>query len=624
LNTFESLGLSTNLLKVIEEMGFTTPTPIQEKSIPLLLKGGKTDFIGLAQTGTGKTAAFGLPLVDLVDSDNKATQALIMAPTRELGQQTAKQLVEFSSNYKQLNVEVVYGGAAIMNQIKALKRPTQIVVATPGRLLDLIRRKAIRLDEVKYVVLDEADEMLNMGFKEDIDEILSYTREDRSTWLFSATMPADIRRITKKYMTDPVEVAVNTESKTNTDITHQYIITRNDDKETALRRFLDIAPEMKGILFCRTKRETQEITDNLGQLGYEVEALHGDLSQAQRDAAMRRFKSRNMQLLIATDVAARGIDVNDLTHVLHHKIPDQLEAYTHRSGRTGRAGNKGVSIVFINNREGRKISDIERKNNITFEKIEVPKASELKKVRLENWVKSTLAMPIDEEAEENLAALLPHFESLTKEDLLKRMISLELKQLKSSAKSDLNMSSDSRGSRDNDRGGDRRDRGERRERPDRPERREREGNRYFINLGKDDGLSKDDLLEFVSEVSGAKKSDINDIAVQDKRSFFNLSDSQISGFEDKFEGLELESGHAVRVNKETGGGGGSRDGGSRGGRSNFGGSGSGAAGRRPKGAGGGRRTSGGSSDRGGRSSSGSSSGSRGGSSSAGGARGRRR
>ena len=594
MNTFESLGLSTNLLKVIEEMGFTTPTPIQEKSIPLLLKGGKTDFIGLAQTGTGKTAAFGLPLIDLVDSDNKATQALIMAPTRELGQQTAKQLVDFSSNYKQLNVEVVYGGAAIMNQIKALKRPTQIVVATPGRLLDLIRRKAIRLDDVKYVVLDEADEMLNMGFKEDIDEILSYTREDRSTWLFSATMPADIRRITKKYMTDPVEVAVNTESKTNIDITHQYIITKNDDKVTALRRFLDIQPEMKGIMFCRTKRETQEITDTLGQLGYEVEALHGDLSQAQRDAAMRRFKARNMQLLIATDVAARGIDVNDLTHVLHHKIPDQLEAYTHRSGRTGRAGNKGISIAFINNREGRKISDIERKNNITFEKIEVPKASELKKVRLENWVKSTLAMPIDEEAEENLTALLPHFEALTKEDLLKRMISQELKQLKGSDKGDLNMSSDSRGSRDNDRG-DRRDRGDR---ADRGERREFDSNRnrYFINLGKDDGLSKVDLLEFVSEVSGAKKSHINDIAVQDKRSFFNLDESQVKGFEDKFEGLELESGHAIRVNQETSGsssgGGRSRDGGgdrSRSGRSNFGG-GSGG-GKRPKGASGGRRSS---------------------------------
>ena len=553
-------------------MGFSTPTPIQEQSIPFLLSSGKSDFIGLAQTGTGKTAAFGLPLIDLVDPDNKATQALIMAPTRELGQQTAKQLVEFSAQFKKLNVEVVYGGAAITNQIRALRTPTQIVVATPGRLLDLIRRKAIKLDEVKYVVLDEADEMLNMGFKEDIDEILSYTREDRSTWLFSATMPGDIRRLIKKYMTDPKEVAVNTESKTNTDITHQYIVTRNDDKVSALRRFLDISPEMKGILFCRTKRECQEITDFLGQLGYEVEALHGDLSQAQRDAAMRRFKARNMQLLIATDVAARGIDVNDLTHVLHHKIPDQLEAYTHRSGRTGRAGNKGLSIAFINNREGRKLSDIERKNNIKFEKIEVPKASELKKVRLTNWVKKTLEMPIDEAAEEELASLLNQFESLTKEDLLKRMITQELSSLKDSQKGDLNMK---------DSGSDRGDSKGRDFDPNR--------NRYFINIGKEDGLSKVDLLEFISEVSGASQSKINDVAVQDKRSFFNLEASEVSGFEGKFEGLELESGHAIRVNKETNSGGGGRSGGG-GGRS-FGGS--GGSGRRPQGSGGGRRSSGG-------------------------------
>lgn len=571
MNTFESLGLSTNLLKVIEKMGFTSPTPIQEKSIPFLLKTEKSDFIGLAQTGTGKTAAFGLPLIDLVDSDNKATQALIMAPTRELGQQTAKQLVDFSSNYKQLNVEVVYGGAAITNQIKALKRPTQIVVATPGRLLDLINRKAIKLDEVKYVVLDEADEMLNMGFKEDIDEILSYTRDDRSTWLFSATMPADIRRIIKKYMTDPMEVAVNTEQKTNTDITHQYIVTRNDDKVSALRRFLDIQPEMKGILFCRTKRETQEITDELGQLGYEVEALHGDLSQAQRDAAMRRFKARNMQLLIATDVAARGIDVNDLTHVLHHKIPDQLEAYTHRSGRTGRAGNKGISIAFINNREGRKIADIERKNNIKFEKIEVPKTSELKKVRLENWVKRVQNMPIDKEAKDELTPLLNHFEALTKEDLLMRMISQELVQLKGGDKGDLNVS-EARNTNEKEYTGG--------------------AARYFINLGKNDGLSKTDLLEFVSEVSGAKNSHISDISVQDKRSFFNLDESQVKGFETKFEGLELESGHAIRVNMEGNAGGGERR--RSQGRSNF----SGGSGRRPKGAGGGRRSSGGNSSRG--------------------------
>lgn len=547
MNTFTALGLSDNLLKVIEEMGFTTPTPIQEQSIPFLIGNEKSDFIGLAQTGTGKTAAFGLPLIDIVDGNNKATQALIMAPTRELGQQTAKQLVDFSANFKQLNVEVVYGGAAISNQIKALRRPTQIVVATPGRLLDLIRRKAIRLEEVKHVVLDEADEMLNMGFKEDIDEILSYTREDRSTWLFSATMPADIRKITKKYMTNPKEVAVNTESKTNLDITHQYIVTRNDDKISALRRFLDIQPDMKGIMFCRTKRETQEITDTLGQLGYEVEALHGDLSQAQRDAAMRRFKARNMQLLIATDVAARGIDVNDLTHVLHHKLPDQLEAYTHRSGRTGRAGNKGLSIAFINNREGRRVNEIERKLKVSFEKIEVPSVSELKEVRLQNWVKRVVNMPVDQEAQEHLTPLLEHFESLDKEALLLRLISQELVTLKDTDKGNLNVK-EGKKERDYD---DTRDA------------------RYFINLGKNDGLSKIDLLDFLSEVSGAKRSHINDIAVQDKRSFFNLDQSQTKGFEAKFEGLELESGHAIRVNREGNAqSGGNRD--RRGGRGGFG------------------------------------------------------
>lgn len=528
-------------------MGFEKPTPIQEKSIPILLTKDKNDFIGLAQTGTGKTAAFGLPLIDLVDGNNNATQALIMAPTRELGQQTAKQLVEFSAQFKQLNVEVVYGGAAITNQIKALRKPTQIVVATPGRLLDLIRRRAIKLDQVKYVVLDEADEMLNMGFKEDIDAILSNIKEDHSTWLFSATMPADIRKIIKKYMDNPQEVAVNSEQRSNVDITHQYIVTRTTDKVSALRRFLDIQPDMKGILFCRTKRETQEITDELGQLGYEVEALHGDLSQAQRDAAMRRFKARNMQLLIATDVAARGIDVNDLTHVMHHKLPDQLEAYTHRSGRTGRAGNKGLSIAFINSREGRRISEIEKTLKVTFEKVEVPKSSELKQVRMENWVKQTLAMPVDKEAQEALEPLMSKFEGISKEDLLLRLVSKELQQLKDSNKGDLNVSAEA-----NSKGGAR---GNSR-RSDGPQ-------RYFINLGTQDGLNKNDLLQFLSEVSGTKKGLIGDIAVQDKRSFFDLDQSQTKGFEQKFEGLELESGHPIRVNMENnrsqGGGGGGRN-----------------------------------------------------------------
>lgn len=326
-----------------------------------------------------------------------------------------------------------------------------------------------------------------------------------------------------------------------------------------MRRFLDIQPDMKGILFCRTKRETQEITDELGQLGYEVEALHGDLSQAQRDAAMRRFKARNMQLLIATDVAARGIDVNDLTHVMHHKLPDQLEAYTHRSGRTGRAGNKGLSIAFINSREGRRIAEIERTLKVSFEKVEVPKSSELKQVRMENWVKQTLAMPVDKEAKEVLEPLMSKFERISKEDLLLRLISKELQQLKDSNKGDLNVSAEA-----NSKGKSRRSDG--------PQ-------RYFINLGTQDGLNKNDLLQFLSEVSGTKKGLIGDIAVQDKRSFFDLDQSQTKGFEQKFEGLELESGHPIRVNMENnrsqgGGGGRNRSGGGgrrQGGGKRFGG-----------------------------------------------------
>jgi len=355
LNNFSKLGLSQSTIEVLDQLGFVNPTPIQDKSIPMLLGKDPTDFIGIAQTGTGKTAAFGLPLIDLIDVENKTTQALIMAPTRELGQQTAQYLTDFSRNNKNLNIEVVYGGAAITNQIKALKKPTQIVVATPGRLLDLIKRKAVNLNNVRYVVLDEADEMLNMGFKEDIDKILSHTQEDGVIWLFSATMPPEIRKIISKYMHAPVEVAINTHEKINKDISHKYVTTKTTNKIPALRRFLDIQPDMRGIMFCRTRRETQQISDDLGHLGYSVEALHGDLSQAQRDAVMKRFKTRSMQLLIATDVAARGIDVSDLTHVIHHTLPDQLDYYTHRSGRTGRAGKKGVSLVFINPREGRRI-----------------------------------------------------------------------------------------------------------------------------------------------------------------------------------------------------------------------------------------------------------------------------
>ena len=537
MNNFQKLGLSASVVEILDKMGFETPTPIQEKAIPILLGNDPTDFIGLAQTGTGKTAAFGLPLIELIEIDNKATQALIMAPTRELGQQTAKQLVDFSKNQKDINIEVVYGGAAIVNQIKALKRPTQIVVATPGRLLDLIKRKAIKLNNVKYVVLDEADEMLNMGFKEDIDEILSHTLDNRVTWLFSATMPPEIRRIVKKYMDSPEEVSINTKEKINKDISHKYVTTKTANKLAAIRRFMDIQPEMRGIMFCRTKRETQQIADDLGNLGYGVEALHGDLSQQQRDAVMRRFKTRSMQLLIATDVAARGIDVNDLTHVLHHTLPDQLDGYTHRSGRTARAGKTGISIAFINPREGRRIEELERKIKVKFERIEVPSVEDLKSSRINNWANLIINTKVDDQAEEILKHLHGQFEHLSTEDILKRLITTQLDHLLIQGgqdEADLNETKSAR-----------RDASE-----PRRDRRDKTGfHRYFVNIGVIDGMTKADLIHFLSDISGIKRKYFGDLSIQKNCSYFDVDDNYDRDLSKSFRGTEIE-GRSIRVNRD--------------------------------------------------------------------------
>lgn len=510
-------------------MGFTQPTPVQEKSIPALLQNDPTDFIGLAQTGTGKTAAFGLPLIDLIETENRAIQALIMAPTRELGQQTAQQIKDFSTNNRHLNIEVLYGGAPITSQIKALKKPTQIVVATPGRLLDLIKRKAVKLENVKYVVLDEADEMLNMGFKEAIDEILSHTLKDRVTWLFSATMPTEIRRIVKKYMNNPLEVAVNVEERINKDISHKYVTTKTTNKFAALRRFLDLQPEMRGVLFCRTKRETQQMTQDLSQLGYGVEALHGDLSQAQRDQAMKRFKTRSMQLLIATDVAARGIDVNELTHVLHYTLPDQLESYTHRSGRTGRAGKKGISLVFINPREGRKIQEIEKKIKVTFEQMEVPSLMHLKSSRINSWAHLIVNIKVDEQAEAILHNLHDHFANLSKEDILKRLITTQLDHLTLGKHEEDNLNEIAGGS---------------------PEKRDRSNfHRYFVNIGSIDGMTKSDLIHLLSDVSKVDRKYFGALDMQKNCSFFEVDGKFDRGLSQSFKGVE-NKGRSIRVNRD--------------------------------------------------------------------------
>lgn len=528
MNLFSKLGLSERTVQALDQLGFQQPTQIQSQAIPILLSKNPTDFIGLAQTGTGKTAAFGLPLIDLVDDGLSQTQALILAPTRELGQQTANQLEQLSANARQLNIGVVYGGVSIENQIKSLKKKPQILVATPGRLLDHLRRKSVDISNVKYVVLDEADEMLNMGFKEDIDAILSFGEVKRSIWLFSATMPTEIRKIVKKYMNQPAEVQVNQNVKSNTDIEHQFVVTRTDDKLAAIRRILDFHPEMRGVMFCRTKRETQQLAEKLEMEGYGVEALHGDLSQGQRDAAMRRFKARSMQLLIATDVAARGIDVDGLTHVIHHTLPDQLESYTHRSGRTGRAGKKGISLAFINSREQSKIRTLEKQLNVSFEKVQIPTSGDMQTKRIQNWLHLILNIKIEKDIEPLWEMFKEELGHLSHEDLMKRWITTQRDHLfyGKDETDDLNVSSESGQS-----GG------------------QKDGNRYFVNLGSVDGLTEADLIHFISDIGEIDKKHIGSVTLNKNHSYFNVTAGKDKRLSLKFDGMQVD-GRDIRVNRD--------------------------------------------------------------------------
>lgn len=528
MNSFTKLGLSQEIANTLEDLGFKAPTAIQEKAIPILLTKEGCDFIGLAQTGTGKTAAFGLPLIDLVDENKKEIQALILAPTRELVQQTSQQLKNFSKGIKKLNTEVVYGGANITTQINYLKKPVHILSATPGRLLDLIKRKALSLENVKYVILDEADEMLNMGFQEDIDEILKKVEGDRSIWLFSATMPGEIRKIIKNYMKDPQEVAVNTKQKNNEDISHHYVLTKGSNKLAALKRILDMNPEMRGVMFCRTRRDTQEIADKLSNEDYNVEALHGDLSQSQRDAVMKRFKRRSMQLLIATDVAARGIDVEDLSHVIQHSLPDQLEVYTHRSGRTGRAGRKGTSIILINPNEMRTVKTIEKKLNISFKQFEVPGRKEIVKSRILRWAEVIKNLKENELADELLESIEEGFVMMSKEEILRKLISLQLDNMNVRDLEDDDLNIDMEKMKEPDTANE---------------------HRFFINLGTIDGLTSGELVHLLSDVSGVKRKNFGEIELKRNCSFFYIKKDASKGITQKFEGLEID-GRAIRVNRD--------------------------------------------------------------------------
>jgi len=573
--TFEELGLKSEVLQSLENMGFVTPTPIQEKAIPHLLQ-EESDFVGLAQTGTGKTAAFGLPLVSKVDDKSRTPQGLIICPTRELCIQITKDLQNYSKNLK-INVVSVYGGTDIKRQITDIKRGAQIIVATPGRLVDLTKRKAVDLQDINWVVLDEADEMLNMGFKEDIDFVLDKTPEWRNVWLFSATMPKEVAAIAKNYMQDPLEVAIGHKNQTNENIEHIYFVVKERDRYAALKRLIDFNPSIYGLVFCRTRRETAAVAEKLGKEGYSAEPLHGDLSQAQRDNVMGKFRRKSIQILVATDVAARGIDVDNITHVINYNLPDEIENYTHRSGRTARAGNKGESLVLINTREGYKINQIEKKIRTTFTKGTVPNAKEICEIQLMKLVDKVITSEVKEDdIAEFMPIVMTEFEGFSKEEVVKKFVSAEFNRFIEyyERAGDLNAKAGDRGDRDDrsGRGRDRnrsgrdRDRGGRdRDRGGRGRRDDENKTRFFVNLGKRDGLNPGGLLRVVCDSTTLTSEKIGRIDILESFSFFDADKELADKIIKEVNGADYE-GHRVKVEvtkKRDGGGGGSRSGGNR-------------------------------------------------------------
>ncbi len=529
MNPFINLGIRHDIVKAISELGFENPTPIQEQSIPILLR-GSNDFVGLAQTGTGKTAAFGMPLLELLDFEENHPQALVLCPTRELCLQITNDIKNYAKQMNNVNVVAVYGGTSIQDQLRQIKRGVQIVVATPGRMLDIINRKAINFSQVKFVVLDEADEMLNMGFQEDIDNILSTTPDEKKTWLFSATMPAEVRRIAKKYMDNPFELTMGTKNIAAENIEHEYYVVRARDKYAAFKRIVDYNPEIFGIVFCRTKLETQEIAEALIKDGYNADSLHGDLSQQQRDKVMKRYRERNLQLLIATDVAARGIDVNDITHVINFSLPDEIESYTHRSGRTARAGKTGVSIAIINSKEVGKIRQVERIIGKKFVKAEIPSGFDVCEKQLFSIVHKVHNVQVQEEQiEPYLQRILDEFKDFSKEDFIKRFASIEFNRFLDYYKDarDLN----STGEEGRERGGS-------------------NGpsaySRLFINLGSVDEFTRGDLLSYICNQSKISGQTVGKIDVKGVYSFFELPNEDVEMVLASFAHAEF-NGRSVRI-----------------------------------------------------------------------------
>ena len=519
MSIFKELGLSEAIVSSLTELGYENPTPIQEISIPQILK-SKDDLKAFAQTGTGKTAAFSLPIMEQLDLKSKDVQAIILSPTRELAIQIARNIEEFAKNISNLNVVAVYGGANIEDQIRGIKRGAQIIVGTPGRTVDLIKRKRLNLKNIQWLVLDEADEMLNMGFKDELDQILEATPNSKQTLLFSATFPKEVEAIARNYMNNTVEISAGKKNIGAENVSHEYYLVSDRNRYPALKRIADINPDIYSIVFCRTRRETKDIADKLISDGYNADALHGDLSQAQRDMVMQKFRNKTLQILVATDVAARGLDVTDLTHVINYKLPDQPENYTHRSGRTGRAGKNGISIALITNKEKGKLRPIERKINKQFEQKQVPNGKEICEKQLYSLIDKVHDIDINEkEIKDYLPSIYQKLDGLDREELIKRFVSLEFNQFLSYYENshDLNGDDSKNRSRSTD----------------------DSFTRFYINLGKMDHINPAKLMGIINENLRKRDIEIGQIEILKSFSFFEIDKNFRDEVLEKFNGVEF-------------------------------------------------------------------------------------
>ena len=534
MNTFLNLGIEKHLLDAINDLGFETPSEIQQKTIPKLLS-TECDLVALAQTGTGKTAAFGFPMLQKIDIKSRTTQGLILSPTRELCLQITNELKLYGKYCNGLNVTAIYGGASITDQAKNIKRGSQIIVATPGRMKDMISRRLVDISKIDYAVLDEADEMLNMGFFEDIKSILSHTPENKSTWLFSATMPKEVSLIAKKFMFSPTEITVGHKNTGSKNVSHEFYMVASRDRYPALKRLADANPEIFAVIFCRTKRETQKVAEKLIEDGYNAGALHGDLSQNQRDLVMKSFRNKQIQMLVATDVAARGIDVDDITHVINYQLPDEIETYTHRSGRTGRAGKNGISIVIITKSEARKIKAIEKIIQKQFEKKEIPDGIQICEIQLKSLAQKIHKTEVNQEIENYLEEINKLFENLTKEEIIKKFFSVEFSRFFNyyAKAKNLNSPNDLKSA----------------------ERYNSNSIRFFINIGKKDGFDWMSLKDFLRDSLELGQDDIFKVDVKDSFSFFNSETKNLAKILEFFKDYEI-NGRFVNVeitdNKERG------------------------------------------------------------------------